>query len=135
MKLDYKFIKEILLTMEEYDNCAMENFSLIKKLNITNKILEKKFVAHILVMTDLGLIKSTNPNEHVPMGLLINHDESIDIRNSCYRLTAQGYEFLDALKKDNIFNQLVDLALPTALKIGTQLLTQTIWEKIKSGSL
>lgn len=133
MKLDYKFIKEILLTMEEYDNCAMENFSLIKKMNITNEILEKKFVAHILVMTDLGLIKSTNHREHVPMGLLINHDESIDIRNSCYRLTAQGYEFLDALKKDNIFNQLVDLALPTALKIGTQLLTQTIWEKIKSG--
>ncbi len=135
MKLDYKFIKEILLTVEEYNNCAIENFLLIKKLNITNEILEKKFVAHILVMTDLGLIKSTNPNEHVPMGLLINHDESIDIRNSCYRLTAQGYEFLDALKKDNIFNQLVDLALPTALKIGTQLLTQTIWEKIKSGSL
>ena len=135
MKLNYKFIKEILLTMEEYNNCAIENFALIKRLNITNEILEKKFVAHILVMTDLGLIKSTNPHEHVPMGLLITYDESIDIRSSCYRLTAQGYEFLDALKKDSIFNQIVDLSLPTALKIGTQLLTQTIWEKIKSGSL
>ena len=135
MKLDYNFIKEILLTMEEYDKHEIYSYELWQKIGamdskqcINNDIFDK-LIGHIKILSDNNCIKSKNDDFGVKLGI----NKQIITYNTPYRLTAQGYEFLDALKKDSIFNQLVDLALPTALKIGTQLLTQTIWEKIKSG--
>lgn len=135
MKLDYKFIKEILLTMEEYDKHDISSYELWQQIGIMDpqhfidEDMIDKFLGHIKVLDDNNCIECSNKNFGVVTSLRGNYS----IANVTFRLTAQGYEFLDALKRDNIFNQVVDLALPTALKIGSQLLTQTIWEKIKSG--
>ena len=131
MKLDYNFIKKILLTIEEYNLHEIANFKLMEILGVS-KEQEDKFIGHILILGDNNFIDSVNKKFPFGFAKAIKSDV-YQIVNDKYRITAQGYEFLDVLKKDNIFNQIADLAVPTAFKIGTQLLTQTLWEKIKNG--
>lgn len=131
MKLDYNFMKEILIVMEEYASHEIENLKLLDLLNITNEN-EDKFIGHIKILGDNNFIECNNTA--YPYGIFTdNRLNGYKIISAKYRLTAQGYEFLDVLKKDNIFHQIADLAVPTAFKVGTQILTQTIWEKIKNG--
>ena len=120
--------------MEEYEKHEISLYPLLHELkimSIDNKIDEElidKFLGHIKILGDGYYIECSNDE----YGFMKTCDEYA-IVNADFRITAQGYEFLDVLKKDNIFNQIADLAVPTAFKIGTQLLTQTLWEKIKNG--
>lgn len=134
MKLDYNFIKQILLTMEENNKHEIPLNSLLKNLKILTidgKIDENlidKFIGHVKILGDNFFIECSNEE----YGFMETCDGYAVITNANYRITAQGYEFLDILKKDNILKQIADLAVPTAFKIGTQLLTQALLEKIKS---
>ena len=137
MKLDYNFIKKILITMEEYKEHQIYSYDLMKLLNITddkgviNEQQIDKFIGHIKILGDNNFIACSAAGGKFGFSYGANGD--LMITNPKYRITAQGYEFLDVLKKDNILSQIADLAVPTAFKIGTQLLTQTLWEKIKNG--
>ena len=46
--------------------------------------------------------------------------------NASYRITAKGYEFLEMLRKRNIFNKIKGLTVPTALEVGKAILVKTI---------
>lgn len=137
MKLDYNFIKKILLTMEEYEEHQIFSYDLMRLLNITddkgviNNQLIDKFIGHIKILGDNNFISCSATDGK--FGFSYGAKGDLIITNPKYRITAHGYEFLDVLKRDNILNQIADLAVPTAFKIGTQLLTQTLWEKIKNG--
>lgn len=120
MKLDYNFIKEILLIMEENDSHEIENLELIQKLNISQE-QEDKFIGHILILGDSNLIASAHLK--YPFGFAKPFPKSpYQIINDKYRMTAKGYEFLDMLKQDTVFNKVKNFTITNAFEIGKQLL-------------
>ncbi len=123
MKLDYDFIKQILLTMEDYDKHEIENFELMKYLNVP-KENEDKFVGHILILGDNGFIDSNNLKH--PYGFArMSRGDIYQIINDKYRITAQGYEFLDILKNDTVLNKIKNFAIKNAWEIGKQLIIES----------
>ena len=125
MKLDYKFIKEILLTMEEYDKHEISSYELWKKIGVMdskhfiNENMLDKFLGHIKVLDDNCCIECSNPN----FGF-INNIRNKHTCNVTFRLTAHGYEFLDVLKNDTAFNKVKDFAISNAIDIGKQIIVQ-----------
>ena len=123
MKLDYDFIKQILLTMEDYDKHEIENFELMKRLDITNDN-EDKFIGHILILGDNGFIDSSNLKH--PYGFArISRGDVYQIINDNYRITAHGYDFLDILKNDTVLNKIKNFAIKNAWEIGKQLIIES----------
>lgn len=122
MKLDYDFIKQILLTMEEYDKHEIENLELMKYLNIADEDVDK-FIGHILILGDNGLIETHHLK--YPYGFVrISSEDEYQIVSDKYRITAQGYEFLDVLKNDTILKKIKNFAMKNALEIGKQLIIE-----------
>lgn len=71
MKLDYKFIKEILLTIENQYSHEMRNYDLMKALNVissndadgkVNNDLIEKYVGHIKILWEDSILKSSSDN-------------------------------------------------------------------------
>lgn len=126
MKLDYKFIKEILLTMEEYDKHEISSYELWQKIGVMDskhcidEDMLDKFLGHIKVLDDNFCIECSNKNFGVVASLRGNYS----IANVTFRLTAQGYEFLDVLKNDTAFNKVKDFAISNAIDIGKQIIVQ-----------
>ncbi|MCM1338949.1 MAG: DUF2513 domain-containing protein [Muribaculaceae bacterium] len=133
MKLDYKFIKEILMTMEEYEHheiqCSIlsKNLKIASETNIKDKCKKEKFIGHIKILGDNNFIESSASNYGIKRcanGYMIG--------NPLYRMTARGYEFLDVLKNDTVLNKIKNYTLSTAYNIGTQCLTSEIISQIKN---
>lgn len=96
MKLDSDFIKQILLTMEQETDYVTNSHTLMQKLKIKGKALERKFMGHILVLGDEGLIDSLSAK--YPFGFVYCVDGQYSILDVGYRLTSKGYKMLDMLK-------------------------------------
>lgn len=123
MKLDYDFIKQILLTMENYHEHEINNYELMKLLNITADI-EDKFIGHILLMGDNGLIDYCHTKYAFGFAR-VSRGDIYQIINDKYRITAQGYEFLDILKNDTVLNKIKTFAIKNAWEIGKQLIIES----------
>ena len=120
MKQDYKFIKQILLTMEKEPNFNIENFYLLEKLEIKRfSDAEDKFIGHILLLGDAGVIDHNHPN--YDYGIFSDANLSAHLDKCYYRITTKGYEFLDILKNDTAFNKVKDFAISNAIDIGKQI--------------
>ncbi len=124
MKLDYQFIKEILITMEEYESHEIGAYDLWKKIGVMdekhlfNSKMTDKFLGHIKVLDDQMFIECSDEN----YGILPACGHNLGTTNASFRITAQGYEFLDILKNDTIFNKIKNFALLNGFEIGKQLL-------------
>lgn len=120
MELDYSFLKEILSTMEQNSEHEMDNFKIMEKLNI-QKEREDKFIGHIRILADKGFISCENCK--YPFGFsYTNYGVRID--RTAYRITAIGYDFLEILENDTIFNKIKNFTISVAYEAGLQLLTQ-----------
>ena len=119
MKLDYNLIKTILLTMEEYPEHQIPSFELMRKINITDENKDT-FIGHIKIMGDYNLIESSAKDGNY--GFKYGLNRNLIQANCDYRMTANGYEFLDVLKNDTVFNKIKDFAISNAIDIGKQLL-------------
>lgn len=122
MKLDYDFIKKILLEMEDNEDFQISSHKLMKKLEISHD-LERKFMGHIKLLGDRNFIESDSKNHS--FGFKIKMSQYL-INNVNYRITAQGHEFLDMLKNDTVFNKIKNFALPNAFDIGKQILISLV---------
>lgn len=119
MKLDYAFIKQILLTLEDNEEHIMELGKILDVLNIKEDKELDRFIGHVKVLGDNFYIESTSRNygiENYIGGMAIND-------NAMYRLTARGYEFLDILKNDTVFSKVKNLSIQTAFDVGKSMLT------------
>lgn len=123
MKLDYNFIKEILLAFEEHSQHEMECYDLWLKLGVMDqykqidKGLIDKYLGHIKVLDDNSCIESSDKNFGI-----VRTVGGFCICNARIRLTAQGYDFLDILKNDTAFNKVKNFAVSNAIDIGKQVL-------------
>ncbi len=124
MKLDYDYIKQILLTMENYENHQIDSYELMRRLGIRNEnnqtddILLDKFIGHLKLLADNQFIVSSSNT----LGFKTGIDGTVIMANALYRITSHGYEFLDVLKNDTILKKVSKFALSNAWDIGKQLL-------------
>lgn len=134
MKLDYNFIKQILTVMEEYSEHEIDCYILMHKTgvmddkNVINEELIEKFIGHIKILGDKYFIESSDKKGNYGFAKGLNGDYIISRPN--YRITAQGYEFLDILKNKTVFNKIKDFAISNAWEIGKQLLVQYATKQI-----
>lgn len=124
MKIDTEFIKQILLTIENETDYVMSSHTLMRVLKIKTKEQERKFMGHILILADNKLLESF-PSKY-PFGFVYCVGGEYSIIDVGYRLTARGYELIDVIKNDEIFNKVKDLSIDNALDIAKQLLEKKI---------
>lgn len=115
MKLDYTYLKQILVFMEESSSHQIWVSELIKNLSDDN---EDKFIGHIKILFDFGCVSTQSGRT----GFTTAMNGQIIVADVPYRLTAKGYEFLDILKNDTIINKIKDFAISNAWEIGKQML-------------
>lgn len=123
MKLDYNLIKQILSTMAEYPEHQIPSFTLMEKIKITDENIDL-FIGHIKIMGDYSLIQSNDKEGNY--GFKYGLNKHLMRVNCDYRMTANGYEFLDVLKNDTVFNKIKDFSFSNALDIGKQLLVNFV---------
>lgn len=104
--------------MEENDDFQIQSFKLMKALGITHE-LERLYMGHIQVLGDNHLIECDDKKH--PYGFKIKTNNYC-INNANYRITARGYEFLDMLKQDTVFNKIKNFTVSNAFDIGKQML-------------
>lgn len=123
MKIDYDFIKEILLIMEDYKEHEINNISLLEKLGKQN---EDKFIGHIKLLGDNNFIDYDINTTQCEYGFKSFPGVSgYKILDTNYRITAQGYEFLDILKNNTVLNKLRDFTISNVLYIGREIIIRT----------
>lgn len=135
MKLDYNFIKQILLVMEGCESHEIECFKLMQSIGvmddkrIINENSIEKFIGHVKILGDKYFLESTDKKGNYGFAKSLNGDYIMS--NPSYRITAQGYEFLDILKNDTVLNKIKNFAISNAWEIGKQLLVQYATGQIK----
>ncbi len=122
MKQDMEYIKLILQTLADNESYFMMLENLAKKLQEkTNEQqpFNDKFIGHIFLAKDANLIAELGicffTGQQYPHPMLAN--------GAKLRITAQGLEFLEALKNDTIFHKVKDFSLGVATDVGKNLLT------------
>jgi len=98
MRLDSSFIKKILVTMVKYEDYLINSHTLMSLLDVHDRELERKFMGHILVMGDEGLIESIYSK--FPFGFVNSVDGNYSIVDTGYRLTSKGYKIAEALQNE-----------------------------------
>ena len=95
MRLDSAFVKEILITMVKYDDYLINSHTLMSLLNVKGKEMERKFMGHILILGDEGLIESIYSK--FPFGFVNSVDGNYSIVDTGYRLTSKGFKMVEVL--------------------------------------
>ena len=124
MRIDRNFVREIFLAMQAEDDYVISSHSLMKKLGISGKDLERKFMGHILILGDKGLIESFYSK--YPYGFVNCVGGEYSIIDVDYRLTAQGYEMIDLFKHEKIFAKVKDYTLSNAVDLARKLLVEEV---------
>lgn len=93
MKIDSKFVKQIINIMIDETDYVISSHALMKKLQIKGRALERKFMGHILLLADEGLIESFSPK--YPFGFVHCVGGEYSILDVGYRLTSKGYKVFD----------------------------------------
>lgn len=123
MKIDYNFIKEILLTMENNVGHEINNNELLKLLGQDKR---DKFIGTIKILGDNGFITYNQDKTDYEYGFISFAGASgYKIIDTDYRITAQGYDFLDILKNDTALNKIKDFAISNALYIGREIIIRS----------
>ena len=124
MRIDRNFVREIFLAMQDHEDYVISSHTLMKKLGIKGRVLERKFMGHILILGDKGLIESFYTK--YPFGFVNCVGGEYSIVDVDYRMTAQGYEMTDIFKHDEIYSKVKDYTLSNALDLARQLLTEEV---------
>lgn len=93
MKIDSDFVKQIVRIMIDETDYVTSSHALMKKLRIKGREAERKFMGHILLLADEGLIESLSPK--YPFGFVNCVGGEYSILDVGYRLTAKGYKLFD----------------------------------------
>lgn len=132
MKLDYSYIKQILQIMEEYDSYQISSDILMQKMQVItsdDKIDDNrldKFIGHIKLLADNGFIDSDDND----LGFSYGCDYVPVVNIVMYRITSRGYEFIDMLKNDTVFQKIKNFAISNAWDIGKEILISIVSQKL-----
>ena len=124
MRIDRNFVREIFLAMQEHEDYVISSHSLMKRLGISGRDQERKFMGHILILGDKGLIESFYTK--YPFGFVNCVGGEYSIIDVDYRMTAQGYEMIDIFKHDDIFERVKGYTLSNAVELAKEILKEEV---------
>lgn len=124
MKQDYKFLKEILLAIEEHPKHLINTDDLVEKLKVdyNDPVAWDNFWGHMFILKDNDCLDC----EDSELGVTIGKGGRCGYTTQYFRLTARGYEFIDILKDKSIFNKVKDFSVTTALEVGKAALIKIV---------
>lgn len=102
--------------MVDNENHVIATNELTEKLGIDEEddLQINKFLGHMFILSDNNCLDCHDKNLGVRRGLSGECNYSVQY----FRLTAQGYQFLDVLKNDTIFSKIKDFSVSTAIEVG-----------------
>ena len=129
MKQDMELIKLMLQTLADEGCFFMELQPFAIKIQQKTKqrvLYTNEFIGHFFLAKDSKLIEEMSVCFFVGQGN--SYPEPAD--GGKVRITAQGLEFLEALKNDSVFHKVKDFSLGIATDVGKSLLTSFISNKL-----
>lgn len=131
MKIDYEFLKQLLIAFENNEKHEMSNQELAKTIGLDfekiNESLLDKFIGHIKLLGDNLCIESNSSTYGFSHNL---HFNNYMIVPATYRLTQQGYEFLEVLKHKTIVDKIKNLTFASAIEIGKPLIIELVKKQL-----
>lgn len=131
MKLDYNYIKRMLILMEEEETHEfnLNRIDMDFEENDPTHNTEK-FVHHLSIMSQEGLICSYSPNNRYGFLRSAAIDNSIDYSvDFPIFMTSKGHEFLVVLNNDTFFKKLSkhakEFSISTAMEVGKGIILKT----------
>lgn len=125
MKLDYGFLKNILRSLQQNESHLMSLVSLARdvEIDLTDDKQFDKFMGHIKLLAENFHVDCANED----LSFTLTGD-GFDYCDTDYRLTGNGYELLDILQKDTVFNKIKQFSLSVAFDVGKSLLIKQLAE-------
>lgn len=112
MKRDWKIIRLIL---EQAEKENLVEFS--RQGNFPEGIDENKFLAHVELLADAGILRNVDVTRNVNSGIVC-------CEMNCVFITMEGHDLLDALRDTNVWTRIKEKALRAGVSIS--------WEFIKA---
>jgi len=107
VKIDFKYIKEMLEVIQNVESSTFDlqifAYEWFNADDTTNK--DQKFIFHIEILDDMGLIKSASNT--VGIGISRSIEGSPLISFIPLRLTSDGHEYASALSKPGVLETLI----------------------------
>lgn len=130
MKQDYEFIKRIFEIIENYESYQVPIEYIQTALNIQDASSYDKLLGHFELCSDLCVLECCNVTDSPDAFFGISHtlDGVGFCQGASYRITAQGFDFYNALKDDTIMAKIKHYAFGVALNVGQQLLIKKLAE-------
>lgn len=125
MKQDMELIKLMLQTLADEGCFFMELQPFAIKIQQETKqrvLYTNEFIGHFFLAKDSKLIEEMSVCFFVGQG----NSYPVPANGGKVRITAQGLEFLEALKNDNVFHKVKDFSLGIAADVGKTLLADII---------
>ena len=121
MKTDYKYIKSILETIENFSSHKISHSELLNKIQINLKGEEgiDYYMGHIKLLKDSLLIEVETAKGEYGFYPDIGGNQCIE---GFIRLTLAGSEFLNSLKDDTFMNKIKGFSISIAVEAGKQFL-------------
>lgn len=123
MDQDYDYIRNILTILKTNSAHEMSKDDLANQmgLDLNHEEFRDKFIGHIKLLNDQFLIDADNPNFGFRR---LNHGY---VEAPCnYRLTSEGYKFLEALQNEKVFNKIKQYSIGFAKDIAGEYLKKII---------
>lgn len=127
MKIDIKYIKEIIKLIENNEARAVSPESIYNKLKVKNK---EKFISHLLEMEEANIIRPEDINNPIILTKRVLDDaDRENIFGGHMVLTSNGRKFLASLNDESIFNKILKevgkVTLAELVSIGISYLLKT----------
>lgn len=127
MKIDIKYIKEIIKLIENNEARAVSPESIYNKLKVKDK---EKFISHLLEMEEANIIRPEDPNSPIILTTRVLDDADREyIFGGHMVLTPDGRQFLASLNDESIFNKILKevgkVTLAELVSIGISYLLKT----------
>ncbi|ENO1175249.1 TPA: DUF2513 domain-containing protein [Vibrio vulnificus] len=110
MQIDLEYMAKICSVFVESDTAMLGLKEIdLAGLEVGSPKLNERFLFHVQLMLDNGLISDVNGDYSglATIGILLNGDGSYRSQNKKFRLTQKGHDFSNSLTNKEILNKLV----------------------------
>ncbi|MGD1335867.1 DUF2513 domain-containing protein [Vibrio harveyi] len=131
MKVDYEYLKQLLEAFEE----VPKPFPLIGEISQISSSVNNQFAFHMGILHDQGFIQYLFSNGRSPFTPDYDDIDDFSWCDCNVRLTAQGHDFLAALRQKNIWKavkeDLKENSIETVWKVAQAMATKLATSKLE----
>ncbi len=128
MKIDHEYLKDLLIAFEE---CTTETTNIEELFKHGFNYEDSRFIFHLEILADKNLVISESGKG---LGYIRGGDNQITWSVIPWRLTAQGHEFIEAIRNNEVWKtiqeEFKDASIETLLRVSKELLEAYIRNKM-----